>query len=997
MDADMTASPTTGASPAGLTLLIGPANSGKLGQALDWWQQRLAARPLFVVPTAPDARSLSAEMAQRAGALVGQAPAVTFDGLVRLLLRRSPRYVGELERSLLVSHLLHERPPLAPGFSPRLPGIMGVTGSLLVQLGDSARSAEEIERLLQRWGATDETASLLAADIQALFRGYRALRDRLGLTDRSDSIREALAAAGDWERPLALYGFTSLTPAQRRLIAALASATEVLLVFDYERARGRGLTTPDELAHWEAVALRTLELEPKEPAYGSPAVAYLERHFMDDGPRPEPPPAVDGRHGVRFLLASGQRNEAELAAEQVAGLIRAGVRPGAIAVIVRHMAMWGRLLGEVFASCGIPCEIDERHTVDETGLGHAFVAGLRGVAEDDPEAVFEYLRSPYCGLPLEQASDLHLTYLRQTARGVRALLDCCGPEARAVLDELLRVMVRRKDGAVVQLEAAQVLVRRMLVNGMRGTSETPAGARAVEDDSRSYRALQGALSGLSVHRRHELLPAATLRPDVLLPSLARMGVPGGTLGSEGAVQVLTALRARARRFDAVFVLGLVEGEFPGRVGTPALLTAAQRDRLDALEEGLFAPEVDQEEALFVRALSRARSHLFLSSRDADDGGGYAGQSYYWSHCKALLGVGEREHVHRTLADLVFDAAQAPSPRLYLRACAARGLEPHPDSGVASLSAPIFRRDRAKAGLLSGRVLDELAQIRSFGPSALESYLTCPFMWFVDRIVGLEDLEPALDRQLVGQLLHKVLSDTYQELRSVGVLPLGADHLALAISIAGPIVEALVDSDECPGTPAERRLAEYQLKRMAADLFAMEVAAGGSMTLVDTELEVGGRDGVDVGGVAIRGRIDRVDSTPGGELFIIDYKSGSPPDKRKIGTSEGLQLPLYMLALAGERPTERVIGGAYVSPKKMERTGLVWAGSTFVQGGADRGYAVMEEEELQRLLRETVALAREAAEGIRSGVITPRGDVSCPDWCRLGPVCRDRRGGRRHRR
>jgi ATP-dependent helicase/nuclease subunit B len=299
-------------------------------------------------------------------------------------------------------------------------------------------------------------------------------------------------------------------------------------------------------------------------------------------------------------------------------------------------------------------------------------------------------------------------------------------------------------------------------------------------------------------------------------------------------------------------------------------------------------------------------------------------------------------------------------------------------------------------LTSERGLAELESTQGFSPSALESYVTCPFMWFVERVVGIDELEKVIDKQYVGQLMHKVLSDTYLELRAAGLLPLTVQHLPLAASAAATIAEALVDSEDCPGTPPERRLAECRLKRMAANLFAMEVAAGGARSVVDTELTVGGVDGVDVGGVAIRGRIDRVDSTPGGELFVVDYKSGSLPDKGKIGTAEGLQLPLYLLALAAERPAQRVVGGEYISPQKMARTGVVAAGCEGALGTDARGCRSMEHDELQGMLEQALELACAAADGIRSGNIAPRSDRSCPDWCRLGPVCRTRRGGRRRR-
>src|SRR5674476_625543 len=102
------------------------------------------------------------------------------------------------------------------------------------------------------------------------------------------------------------------------------------------------------------------------------------------------------------------------------------------------------------------------------------------------------------------------------------------------------------------------------------------------------------------------------------------------------------------------------------------------------------------------------------------------------------------------------------------------------------------------------------------------------------------MESGYDDRLQGQLLHKALRITYLELRAAGVLPLGAHDLSFAEGVAGAIVEALVDSEACPGTASERRLVEWRLKRSAANLFAMEVAAGSACTLDDTELKVGGK-------------------------------------------------------------------------------------------------------------------------------------------------------------
>jgi ATP-dependent helicase/DNAse subunit B len=292
-------------------------------------------------------------------------------------------------------------------------------------------------------------------------------------------------------------------------------------------------------------------------------------------------------------------------------------------------------------------------------------------------------------------------------------------------------------------------------------------------------------------------------------------------------------------------------------------------------------------------------------------------------------------------------------------------------------------------------LDELESTRCFSPSALESYLRCPFAWFVEKVIGIEELETPVDARLVGQLAHKALSQIYRELADSGALPLQAENLLAAEGKAAAVIAALVRSGECPGTRAERLLVERRLRQMVNNLLNMEAAAGGSLAAVATELPVGGEEGVDIGGLAISGRIDRVDSTPdGGRLFVLDYKSGVIPTTAEIGRAEGLQLPLYMLALARERPAQRVVGGAYLSLSEGKRSGILAADCEALLGHDSRGYQVDGEEALRQMLDSAVELAREAAAGIRGGEIAPRVDGRCPPWCKLGPVCRAPVGGYR---
>jgi RecB family exonuclease len=263
------------------------------------------------------------------------------------------------------------------------------------------------------------------------------------------------------------------------------------------------------------------------------------------------------------------------------------------------------------------------------------------------------------------------------------------------------------------------------------------------------------------------------------------------------------------------------------------------------------------------------------------------------------------------------------------------------------------------------------------------------------MVQIEEMDIELDGRVMGNLLHAALGDTYHELASMGVLPLRSDRLAEAEGIAARTIDRLVDGESCPGTPAQRRTAAWKLRRMVNNIFDMEVRAGGALRFLEAETEVGHRDGVDIGGLRIRGRIDRIDASPSGaELFIIDYKTSSIPSGSKIGTAEGLQLPLYMAALAGERPGARVVGGAYLSADQKRPSGVIRAGSEDYLGAARSGCRSLDSTAFEELLRSAREVAGEAAAGMRAGAIAPKADRRCPSWCTFGPVCRSKTRGHR---
>ena len=266
---------------------------------------------------------------------------------------------------------------------------------------------------------------------------------------------------------------------------------------------------------------------------------------------------------------------------------------------------------------------------------------------------------------------------------------------------------------------------------------------------------------------------------------------------------------------------------------------------------------------------------------------------------------------------------------------------------------------------------------------------------MDRVVGRQEFESELDNRTVGDLVHSVLGACYRALADEGSLPLDQARLAAAQAKADALIDEAVNGPGCPGTAGERRVTGRRLREMVHRLFQAEAEAGGSLVFREAEVRVGGTEGVDVGGLLVHGRVDRIDAGPDGRtIFVFDYKSGAAPAASALGTGEGLQLPLYLLALEKDRPDAKVAGGAYLSLSQGTLSGVVASEEEGLLGARAGKCRTLDDTEWQELADEVLSVAQTAADGIRAGDIAPRLDRVCPKWCDLGPVCRARQGGQR---
>ncbi|WP_309123036.1 helicase-exonuclease AddAB subunit AddB [Paenibacillus sp.] len=207
---------------------------------------------------------------------------------------------------------------------------------------------------------------------------YVDSEDYLTLLGEHASSSETIRGARIW-----VDGFHGFTPTELAALRQLCKHAErVTFALTIDRAYGAHETPDDlELFHPTASTMTTLlrmaeeEGIPVEGAtmleggaagrYASaPALAALERAFVDKANGRLVTPALDAGEAVSVVSAANPRAEAEAAARDIVRLVSSGAaRWRDIAVYVRNWEGYGDVIAAAFRDHGIPCFLDQKRAV----------------------------------------------------------------------------------------------------------------------------------------------------------------------------------------------------------------------------------------------------------------------------------------------------------------------------------------------------------------------------------------------------------------------------------------------------------------------------------------------------------------------------------------------------------------------------------------------------------------------------------------------------------
>jgi ATP-dependent helicase/nuclease subunit B len=967
----------------GLSLVVGPAHAGKVALLLERYLAALDRDPWLIVPNRRDVDRIERDLLTRRPALLAGRIG-TFDDLFRHIAGAGSDArpeAGQALQGLVVRRALATAELNGLGRSARTSGF---AESLGVALG-------ELES-----GLVDPAA--IDGDLGRLALSYRRELDRLGVWDRDLMRRHAATRVagelGAWTgEPVFAYGFEDLTAAEWTLLEALAARGDVTVSLPYEPGRAAFASlrrTADDLA---ARADGIEELEPGAASYLPPPLGHLERSLFEDESRAAP--TLDG--SIRFLEGAGARGTAELVAEEVLGLVRAGTAADEIALVCDSVDRWRAPLAAALTAFGVPHAFEEPVRLGHTDLGGALLALLHyaWLGGGRPE-LFAFLRSPFGGLRRDSVD-----FVEGRLRG-RAVTEPDRVEAEA---ERLR-------GAplphLARLRAAETPLAgvRALAAELAASAHGVQGARPTDTRATDLRALDALLRTLDEVETFERLDGRPLAADELIGTLERTTVRPHGAGERGRIAVLDLRRARTRRFDAVFVLGLEEGAVPGRGGgSPFLDDDTRRELGGRLER---ADPVERDRYLFYTACTRPRRRLVLVREAATDDGSPREPSPFWDDVVRLFEPGDVAHWtrRRPLSANVWPLEAAPTERERLRALARLVVEDG-DAATALAEANGWTRrlERARTAfvrptrLRSPAVLDWLGNRTVFGATELERFGDCSSAWLVERVVDPKKIDAEPDPMLRGQLAHTALHRFYAAVpKELGVDRIDESQLDAALALVARCL------DEALASGMRLELDELQLAELRETLlrdlegFVRDEAAS-PLGLVPRRLEVGfGSEraapelqrGLPLGdGLTLSGKIDRIDVDPFSARGIVqDYKSGSGAHSaRQIDSELRLQIPLYLLVLrdlVGVEP----IGGVYraLAGRRLQRGMLRASAREDLPGFRDNDY--LDDDAFWAQVDAARSRASRFSQRIRAGDVRhdPKGD-GCPAWCDLWPICR----------
>ena len=821
-------------------------------------------------------------------------------------------------------------------------------------------------------------------------------------TEAEDLAQAAAAAvkAGGRGNALADLGFViffhlrRITAGQQELIAALAAAGQCAvflpLVGDADGDR-MARETAEKLADALGPAAVYADVQPDDGALAG-------RNSLS---KTDNQPPADRATNTRLLVAQDAHQEIRWVIRNIFRQLENGTPLRRIAILYRQSFPYGALIPEELALAGLPAAGPNTTPLAQTGPGRTLTGlinlaqGVRaGQGRELPrEEVTAWLTSCPVRFPGGLAGDFNPSQwdnLSKQAGIVRGLEQWRDNLNRLASDRARQAERLAAQGEVSEARAAAMAAEgiaagqlRRFITGLAAALTPPAEgsswgefAKWAEELFARYGA-DATLSAVEAENRQRI--GEVVRSLAELEQLAGGGIDfdrfretleealtgtPGRLGATGqGVFVAPLGQAAGMSFDAVHLVGLVEGAFPPPLRESPLLPEREQPAEISPNWRLSRSErLAEERHNFMAALAAAPLQT-LSYPIADAGGSRANYPSRWflEQATRLEGTAVRSSTLKSLLNQRDWLTAIGSPEQEFGSIAGLAAADQHDYDLASLwncrerYESIRQHPLAKAGILAGALQVGRGRYYSsdfsewngnlaaaagsaglagglsgqvLSPTGLEKWASCPFRYFLGQQLRLSAQDSPEDIYRIssleqGSLVHEILEKFIGQAREQGTLPLpGQEWTAADEKLLRDIAEkafAEAESRGITGRPLLWRMAQADIlddltafldsDTQVRERFGLSPAREEARFGIDGDNAAAGwaaavyrlRDGTEI---RFRGVIDRVDrSADGREALVLDYKSGSTwgyAGLEEDAIDKGRRLQLSIYGLAAQQ-------------------------------------------------------------------------------------------------
>ncbi|WP_139652445.1 PD-(D/E)XK nuclease family protein [Raoultibacter phocaeensis] len=758
---------------------------------------------------------------------------------------------------------------------------------------------------------------LIAGEVLSCFCSER----RAALLQPTPGTRRFIASAAREALPNAVLG-SDLGEGEREAVEVLRlyreRAAEANLVEQAEAVAI--LTDPDVLAGYRPIVVGASldDFTAIEQALLGQADAVLlenERSAVAEGERapelaellaslyrPDEAHPVEASGAVRFVLPAGRYASAQALCDAIEAM-RAHDGSASVVVAARDPHTLFEGVAERLAVRGIASEVRGTVPFSATEFGSAWLALLETLDGDSPfvaRAATDFALSAYSGVGVRSAYWMDARWRANRAIDRDSVLTDLAGTADHGLNGLVGLLESGRASDALDLLQAHVGKQVSWPEGYRDRQMSAlASARTVYDEAVALGASREEYR--SVLEDQRLFAKLAVEPG--RPGGARVA-PAGSAASETSkeprgmhasaeannpvescaqpvliVDLETAASLGPSTCDVLFAVDLTATSYPVRDEGGTLATLLEKLGAARERDGLASIR-----ATFADALAVPRAVLFLSRPLNNEAGDEERPAVVFED---VIDCYRRDLQNPAEVDKKTGLTEALGRYALVRGeqSAFVNLSASGEPQDLSIEIPVTRTGSVTAAarekiLLPMQWGGVVSEGRNLSPSAIESYLECPYKWFAHRRLRLEELDAGFGGREFGLFAHRVLERFYAQFRCEVAPKVSPDTLDRAKRILSCVFdEQLAYDATLIGDPAalvplddlERREVA-DLKRKLLGYLDREAQLLSGFVPLDAEVGFGRTKGAfEYAGFMVNGTIDRVDVDGFGRAVVIDYK------------------------------------------------------------------------------------------------------------------------------